>query len=227
MMKVRKTKKANLENKRTLFFQIGFVVSLSLVLLAFEWTTIRSNEKIVILDDGLKMESEFHKVEWKKEKKEVPKVKVPKAIEIVDNTDEVGDEDLDISSEIDENTENGDSYIPDTEEEDDSDGPMFVPIPEVMPEYPGGLAAMHKFIKENLKYPQMAKEARVEGPVYVQFVVYNDGSLKDIEVIRGIGSGCDEEAERVVKLMKNWIPGSQMMKSVNVPMVLPIIYKLN
>lgn len=226
-MKVRKTKKANLENKRTLFFQIGFVVSLSLVLLAFEWTTIRSNEKIVILDDGLKMESEFHKVEWKKEKKEVPKVKVPKAIEIVDNTDEVGDEDLDISSEIDENTENGDSYIPDTEEEDDSDGPMFVPIPEVMPEYPGGLAAMHKFIKENLKYPQMAKEARVEGPVYVQFVVYNDGSLKDIEVIRGIGSGCDEEAERVVKLMKNWIPGSQMMKSVNVPMVLPIIYKLN
>jgi len=226
-MKMRKTKKANLENKRAVFFQLGFVVSLTLVLLAFEWTTVRS-EKIEynFLGDAV-LDDDMISVKWEKKIAELPKPKIISTIEIVDDTEDVEDEDLFVSSEVDDETENAELFIPDGDEEDDSDGPMFVPIPEVMPEYPGGLAAMQSFIKENLKYPKLAKEAGVEGPVYVQFIVSHDGSLRNIEVVRGIGSGCDEEAVRVVKLMKKWKPGSQMMKPVNVPMVLPIKYKLN
>lgn len=109
-------------------------------------------------------------------------------------------------------------------EETISDGeiePIFE-VAEKMPEFPGGMEKMMEFIMKNMKYPQEAKVAGVKGKVYVQFVVKEDGTLDDIKVIRGIGSGCDEEARRIVKLMPNWIPGEQRGKPVPVRMILPI-----
>jgi|SRR5688572_19776285 len=99
-------------------------------------------------------------------------------------------------------------------------------VTETMPEYPGGEEAMYSFIQKNVKYPSMAKETGIQGKVYVQFVIRKDGSVTNIEVIKGIGGGCDEEAIRVVKLFPKWKPGEQGGKPVDVRMRLPFSFKL-
>lgn len=103
---------------------------------------------------------------------------------------------------------------------------VIVSEPDKMPEYPGGNEAMAKFIINNLKYPEAAKKAKVEGRVMVQFVVDEKGKVTEPKVLRGIGSGCDEEAIRTVKLMPDWKPGEKDGKPVAVEMVLPIAFKL-
>ena len=94
------------------------------------------------------------------------------------------------------------------------------------PSYPGGDEARIKFLQENMKYPEEAKELGVQGKVFVTFVVEVDGSITDVKVLRGIGSGCDDEAVRVVKSMPKWIPGKQRGVPVRVQFNLPINFKL-
>lgn len=100
-------------------------------------------------------------------------------------------------------------------------------IVERMPQFPGGQEEMFKFIGANIKYPEDAVEAGVEGVVYVTFVVDKDGSIGGARVLRGIGSGCDDEAVRVVMAMPKWEPGMQRGKPVRVQYNMPIRYKLN
>ncbi len=99
-------------------------------------------------------------------------------------------------------------------------------IVEDAPEYPGGMDAFYRYIGEHMDYPKTAREAGVEGKVYVQFVVDKDGSLSDVTVVKGIGSGCDEEAKRVIGSLNNFKPGKQRGKAVRVRMVLPITFRL-
>ncbi len=98
---------------------------------------------------------------------------------------------------------------------------------EVYPEYPGGSEAMFNYLMTNLKYPEAAKTTKVQGKVMVSFNVMKDGSVSDVKVLQGIGSGCDEEAIRVVKGMPKWKPGQNKGKNVNVHMVLPLQFKLH
>ncbi|MBR5652410.1 MAG: TonB family protein [Bacteroidales bacterium] len=98
---------------------------------------------------------------------------------------------------------------------------------DVMPEFPGGQNAMIQFMVDNVTYPQKAKDANIQGKVYVSFVVEKDGSVGDVKLMRGIGGGCDEEAVRVVKAMPKWVPGKKDGKNVRVSYVLPIFFKLN
>lgn len=94
------------------------------------------------------------------------------------------------------------------------------------PEYTGGNDELFKFLSKNIKYPQMAKEAGVQGKVYVSFVVERDGSVSTAKVLRGIGSGCDKESIRVVESMPNFIPGEVRNQAVRTSFVLPINYTL-
>ncbi len=98
---------------------------------------------------------------------------------------------------------------------------------EVQPSPEGGMSAFYEYIRRNLRYPALPRQQGVEGKVFVQFVVETDGSLTNVEVIRGIGSGYDEEAVRVVRQSVPWNPGTQNGKLVKVRMVLPITFKLN
>ena len=99
-------------------------------------------------------------------------------------------------------------------------------VVEEQPTYPGGDEARIKFLQENMKYPEEAKELGVQGKVFVTFVVEVDGSITDVRVLRGIGSGCDDEAIRVVKSMPKWVPGKQRGVPVRVQFNLPINFKL-
>lgn len=99
-------------------------------------------------------------------------------------------------------------------------------VVEEQPNYPGGDEARIKFLQANMKYPEEAKELGIQGKVFVTFVVEVDGSITDVKVLRGIGSGCDDEAIRVVKSMPRWVPGKQRGVPVRVQFNLPINFKL-
>ncbi|MEZ4755710.1 MAG: energy transducer TonB [Flavobacteriales bacterium] len=117
-----------------------------------------------------------------------------------------------------------DVAVPQMEEAHDPNEPMT--IAEQMPEFPGGKEALFAYIGKNLKYPEQAQEEGIEGVVYVTFVVETDGKITGVQVLRGIGGGCNEEAVRVVSGMPNWTPGMQRGKPVRVKYNLPIRYRL-
>jgi len=94
------------------------------------------------------------------------------------------------------------------------------------PEYEGGEKARNRFLAQHIKYPDAAAAQRIQGTVYLSFVVNEEGSVKDIKVLRGIGGGCDEEAVRVVKLMPKWKPGTQNGVPVSVLFYMPIDFRL-
>lgn len=99
-------------------------------------------------------------------------------------------------------------------------------VVEEQPGYPGGDEARIKYLQDNIKYPDEAKELGVQGKVFVTFVVEVDGSITDVRVLRGIGAGCDEEAIRVVRGMPKWVPGKQRGVPVRVQFNLPIKFTL-
>jgi len=95
-----------------------------------------------------------------------------------------------------------------------------------MPEYPGGDEARVKFIYHNLQYPSDAKAKRIQGTVFVTFVIDTAGNVRDAEILKGMGYGCDEEALRVVRLMPRWNPGKQSGKAVRVQFNMAIKFSL-
>ncbi|MEJ2594324.1 MAG: M56 family metallopeptidase [bacterium] len=97
---------------------------------------------------------------------------------------------------------------------------------ETMPEFPGGIQALMSFLAENIKYPETAKANKTEGKVMVNFVVNKAGSVTEVEAVKGIGDGCDEEAVRVVKMLPDWTPGYNDGKAVNVSFNLPVLFRL-
>ena len=100
-------------------------------------------------------------------------------------------------------------------------------VTEVMPQYPGGPNEMMKYIQENIKYPQSAKDNKIEGRVFVSFVVEKDGSITNAAVMRGIDKECDAEALRVVASMPKWTPGQHKGENVRTQFTIPIYYKFN
>lgn len=102
----------------------------------------------------------------------------------------------------------------------------FVSI-EKQPEYPGGLPKFYAYLSKAIKYPPMAQENNVQGKVFLSFVVERDGKLTDIQVTRGLGSGTDEEAIRVLKASPRWIPGIQNGKPVRVKYNINVNFTLN
>lgn len=95
------------------------------------------------------------------------------------------------------------------------------------PKFPGGMAAFYKFLGANIKYPEQAKKANIEGKVFVSFVVEKDGSIANVKVDRSLGYGTDEEAARVIKLSPNWIAGVQNGEPVRVRYNIPIQFRNN
>ncbi|WP_211999813.1 energy transducer TonB [Chitinophaga sp. HK235] len=98
---------------------------------------------------------------------------------------------------------------------------------EIMPEFPGGEEALRKYLQKNLRYPNMAVENGIQGPVYVQFVVSKDGTISQVKTVGAAkGGGLEEEAVRVVNKMPNWKAGKQNGRTVNVLYNLPIRFSL-
>ena len=108
----------------------------------------------------------------------------------------------------------------------EKDNDSVYQIVEKMPQYTGGESAMMKYVSENIKYPEKAKDDGIQGRVFISFVVEKDGSVSNVKVVRGIGGGCDEEAARVIAGMPKWQPGMQKGKPVRVNYMMPVFFKL-
>ncbi|MVN75858.1 TonB family protein [Hymenobacter sp. HMF4947] len=103
-------------------------------------------------------------------------------------------------------------------------GPYIVV--EKMPEFAGGQAALLRYLQKNLRYPATALAAQAEGRVFLSFVVQADGTIADVTILKGLGYGLDEEAQRVVRQMPAWMPGYQSKHAVPVRFTLPITFKV-
>jgi protein TonB len=225
-MEVKKSPKADLENKRSVFMQIGLVVVLSLVFIAFEWTTTETN-----VNEGLKIEEEeveeeiipITRQEEVKPPPPPPPPKVTDVLNIVEDDVELEEELVIQDTEATEDTEVDFSDM--TTEEEQEDAPVFF-IVEEMPEFPGGEKALHQYLASSIEYPVIAQENGIQGRVYVKFVVNTDGSITDVEIARGVDPSLDKEALRVVKNMPKWKPGKQRGKAVRVSYTVPINFVL-
>lgn len=224
-MDTKKTPKADLEGKRVLFIQIGLVVTLALVLLAFEW---KSYDR-VLTDlgerDVIDIPEEMVEI-TRQEQPPPPPAPPPQTTQfkIVEDDVEIED-DFMIDVDVDQTTQI-EAYIPPVfEEEQVQEQEIFIVV-EDPPSFPGGDEARIRFLSENIRYPQMARESGIQGTVFVTFVVETDGSVTDVRVLRGIGGGCDEEAIRVIQAMPNWNPGKQRGRPVRVQFNMPIRFTL-
>ena len=97
----------------------------------------------------------------------------------------------------------------------------------VDPHPAGGMSKLYEFLGKNIQYPEMAKENGIQGKVFVQFVIWNDGTIKDVKVIKGIHKTLDNEAKRVIEIMPKWIPAIQNGKFVNSKFTLPITFRIS
>ena len=221
-MELKKSHHANLENKRIPLIIIGILFSTALVLVAFEWRTYETEvASLGQLDIDL-IEEEIIPISQQAPPPPPPPPAPTTVIEIVEDEKEIEEELIIEDMEVDENTEI--EFIEEVREEVVEE--QIFTIVEEMPSFPGGEAAMMKYLANNIKYPAIAKDANIQGTVYVTFVVNEKGEVKDVKVLRSIGGGTDEEAIRVVQNMPKWKPGKQRGKAVKVQYNLPIRFTL-
>lgn len=227
-MEAKKSPKANLEKKKFILTEIGLILSLAIVLLAFEWRTYEDsisslrNRMIDLTPEEVVQITQ--QINTPPPPKPIPNTTF---FNIVDNDEDI-DMDIDIDTEADDDTEMP-PYEPDIDNDDDNDNvPDDIPFISVqeMPGFSGGDNARIQYLRENLKYPLLARETGISGNVYFTFVVEKDGSISNIELLKGIGGGCDEEAYRVISNMPKWNPGKQRGHPVRVKLTMHIEFTL-
>ena len=223
-MELKKNPKNDLSRMSSLFLNIGLSVSLLLVIVAFEWRTYDNSG---LLDLGM-VQDDFEDLmeipPTEQPPPPPPKIQLPEIIEVPDEEEIEEEIEVELDLEVTEEEVVEDFVFEEAPEEEVDE--VFT-IVEDQPAFPGGNAAFYKFVASNMTYPAQARRMGIEGRVFVQFVVDKDGSVTEVKAVKGIGAGCDREAERVLNSSPKWTPGKQRGRSVKVRMVLPIIFKLN
>jgi protein TonB len=223
-MVTKKSKKSNLENKKTIFFEIGMVMALSIALVAFEWSTTESPGSTLLTDwdDTIEEELEIDITRPEIEQKIKPPPPMP-LIVIVDNTLDIPEPEFEIDIEIDPN---GGYFIPPLEDEPPvTDDPIF--FPQEWPKYRNGERInFRNHMQQIVDYPQEAINLRLEGTVFVNFVVNKQGEVSNITIARGIDPLLDYEVIAAIQQSEKWKPGRQNGLPVSVAMTMPIVFRL-
>lgn len=226
-MELKKTPKADLENKRNMFVLLGLVISLGIVLTAFNLnSTVKSADTLGELNTEA-VEDEVIPITRQEEIKPPPPPPPPKVVEVLN----IVDDNVELDEEFEfESTEADDetliNAVPVIEEDTGGDESEVFIIVEDMPEFPGGELALRKYIADHIKYPVIAAENGIQGKVYVTFVVDKDGSVSNARIARGVDPSIDQEALRVVNSLPKWKPGKQRGKPVRVSYTVPINFQL-
>lgn len=223
-MESKKTPSADLNKKTGLYLSIGLVISLAVITLAFEWKSYDSQNLVDLGSVNDDFEDVMEIPPTEQPPPPPPKIQQPEIIEVPDEEEIEEDIEIDLDVEITEDTQIEEMVFEEAPEEEASDE-IFM-IVEDQPEPAGGMAAFYKYVGDEMKYPSQARRMGIEGKVFVQFVVDKDGTITQVQAIKGIGAGCDQEAVRVLKNAPKWKPGKQRGKPVRVRMVLPITFKL-
>ena len=227
-MELKKNPKADLEKRRGLYLEIGLVVILVAALVAFNVKSYDKEEKEQ-MERAISDEQEEIIIQTQQE--ELPPPPPPETpevtteFEVVEDDAEVKNE-LVVNAEVTEETQNIAITPVKIEEEEEEEDVQIFTVVENDPMFPGGMEALYKYLRENIKYPQLARDNNITGKVYVTFVVEKDGSIANPRVLKDIGGGCGAEAIRVVKSMPKWTPGKQRGKAVRVQFNLPVSFNL-
>lgn len=227
-MELKKNPKADLEKRRGLYLEIGLVVILFACLVAFNIKSSDADETTVFQREAVQEEEE---IIIQTQEQELPPPPPPEAPEVttefqVVEDDKVIENELVVNAQVDENTQNIEITPVQIEEEEEVEETTIFTVVENDPEFPGGMDALYKYLAQNIKYPQLARDNNITGKVYVTFVVERDGSIANPKVLRDIGGGCGAEAIRVIKSMPKWTPGKQRGKAVRVQFNLPVNFSL-
>jgi len=226
-MELKKSKKADLENKKGIFLQIGLVVVLGIILAAFEWSSRPNMESSLGELADMDLEEEIIPITRQQDVKPPPPPPPPKVadvLNIVEDDVEIEDELIIEDAEADQNMEI--EIVEFEEEEEVAEEEVFF-IVEDMPSFQGkGQEGFRSWIAKNLRYPEIAAENGISGKVYVQFAVNSKGQVVDAVVVRGVDPALDKEAARVVMASPKWAPGKQRGKAVKVQFTFPINFVL-
>ena len=229
-MELKKSPKADLENKKVLFLEIGLVISLAIVLFAFNYSTSNVS-KSTLEENQIAEEVEEVMITEPLETPPPPPVEVPEIafsdqIDIVDDDIEV--EDIIIDSEDDEDFEiTIMDYQEEVVEEEVEEEAIPFQLVEEKPSFQGGDAnQFSKWVNQRLVYPEIAKENGVQGRVTLQFTVEKDGSITKVKVLRGVDPSLDKEAVRVVSSSPKWTPGVCDGRVVRVAYTFTVYFQL-
>jgi periplasmic protein TonB len=226
-MEAKKTDNANLEKKKGLFLQIGLVIVLSLILIAFEWASKPDLTNTLGQEAETEIEEEIIPITRQQEVKPPPPPPPPQVIEILN----IVEDDVEIEDELQLDDMEADQdmeidIVEFDEPEESAEEEVFF-IVEDMPRFQGGdHNSFRNYIQSNLKYPAIAAENGISGTVFVQFAVNSNGNLVDAVVVRGVDPALDKEALRVVKSSPKWEPGKQRGSKVKVQFTFPIKFVL-
>ena len=225
-MEIKKSPKANLEDKRLTFVFMGLIVALAILYTAFEWTqreiTVHeADNEDFLIEEEIQIDQTFQEETPPPppEPEEVPDV--IEEIKIVE--DDVETKDVDFSSEDKKDEVVEIKQVVIDEEEDIEE--VFLVVEE-QPEFPGGMAKLMKYFSDNVRYPVVAAENGIQGRVICQFTVWRDGSIRDIVVLRGVDKSLDKEAVRLIENMPKWKPGKQRGKEVSCKFTVPVSFRL-
>ncbi len=228
-MEIKKSEKANLENKKLLFVEIGLVVSLLITYLAFEWTSKETSTAVLEDTTEILVEEEIisTNIDTPPPPPAAPKIPVlSDQIDIVDDEIELED---DMFMNLEDDSSLGVEIMDYVEVEEEVVEEEAIPFQliEDRPKFQGGDASnFSKWVNQRLVYPEIAKENGVQGRVMLQFTIEKDGSLTKVKVLRGVDPSLDKEAVRVVSTSPKWSPGKQRDRAVPVTYTFPVVFQL-
>ena len=227
-MEIKKSPKADLQNRKGLFLEIGLIISLLIVVAAFMYAPKEYRIEQVDLNYG-PIEEEITEITRNEQKPP----EAPKKIEIQVFNDilDIVTNDTKITTEVDfsefdEGLEITTQVVEVEEEEEIADDTPYIKV-EKMPTFRGGdLNQFRNWVQGKLRYPQIAQENGISGRVIMSFVIERDGTLTNIEILQSPDRSLSEEATRVVKSSPKWEPGMQRNQAVRVKYTLPVVFQI-
>ena len=229
-MELKKNPKADLEKRKGIYIELGLIIALAAALVAFN---VKSYDQEEIQVTERTVIDEVEEVVITTPPEETPPPPEPEApeviteVHVIDNNQESDNEIGIINMDLTDDIEMGEAVAAAPEEEEEIKEDIVYVVVEQVAEFPGGEEALYKYLKDNIVYPNIARQTGIEGKVYIRFVVEKDGSISNVKVMRDIGGGCGEEAMRVVKSMPKWKPAKQQTRTVRSEFNLPVNFSFN
>lgn len=231
-IEVKKSAKVNLEQDKSLWLLIGFVMVFAVLFVAFEWTTFEDKEERIIATTPpppIEEPEVLKEIQIQVKNITPPPPAAQKPTEVIEIIkDEVDQQETEIMNSEDvfvdvvEVDENAVVVVDEVVEEE-----QIFQVVEQPAEFPGGMQAMYKWLSDNIQYPRISRDNNSQGRTILRFVVNSDGSIQNIQVLKSSGDMyLDKEAERVVGQMPKWSPGMQAGKAVRCWFTLPVMFRL-
>ena len=229
-MEVKKSRAADLEERRVQWFLLGLIVVLASVFVALEWNSSDSGWTFFADDEDLEAEMELSPL--KRDQDEIPMMLPQEKKEELPKSEELHlvDEDVELPPPIEQ--EVTEQPEPDAEAEEKPEvvdmynEPVDFRVVEDLPQFPGGAAEFMKWLTKNLKYPPTAQKRKVKGRVVAQFIINRDGSVTDLKVTEHLNRACDNEVLRVLRMMPKWQPGLMDAKPCRTKVCIPVVFNL-